>query len=251
MDYSLHDPLVLDVQTRRAQAIKILRVLEHFARAHGMTLEKEARCVDVGCSSGIITHALAERFAHVVGVDVDWHALALSQRGKEDGGGIDFAAASALALPLLNDSCDVAVCNQVYQYVADVPCLFAEIHRVLKADGFGYFSARNLWGIAANENRLPLIASRSPRVAHILESALRPEDNWRHRAGALWPYRKLRALAERYFIIYDYTVRVLRDPALAELFVPVRFRRWLNRAPRIALESLKALMPTHIWILQK
>ena len=78
MDYSLHDSRVLEVPSRAAQAAKVLRVLEHFSYSAGLSLARSS-CLDVGCSSGIITRALAPHFRRVVGVDVDAHALALAR----------------------------------------------------------------------------------------------------------------------------------------------------------------------------
>src|SRR6202022_156222 len=98
------------------------------------------------CSSGIITRALSPHFRRMVGVDVDAHALALASTAGEPRASAAFGAASGLALPFASGTFDFAVCSQVYQYVPDVPRLFAEIQRVLRSGGACYFSARNLWG---------------------------------------------------------------------------------------------------------
>lgn len=249
MAYSLYDPLVLDAESRRAQASKILAVIRPFADASGIGFESRVRCLDIGCSSGIITRSLASQFPQTVGIDVDLGALSHSQQAVDPCA--RFAAASSLALPFPAQSFDVAVCNQVYQYVAEVPRLFAEIRRVLRSDGLCFFSARNLWGIAAKENHLPFAASCSAQFARTLERMTKPEPGWRQRAGVLWPYCTLRALAENYFTVHDYTTRVVHEPCLAELFVPSRACRWLVRLPLGSLDALKPILPTHLWILQK
>jgi SAM-dependent methyltransferase len=255
VNYSLHDTLVLEAPSRAAQAAKLLRVLEHFSASAGPSLARSS-CLDVGCSSGIITHALAPHFRRMVGVDVDAHALSLARPGNVDAPALSlastapasFATASGLALPFAEGTFDLALCNQVYQYVPDVPHLLAEIHRVLRPGGACYFSARNLWGIAAPENRLPFLASLSPRAAAFVS---RGSTAWQHRAGTLWPYRRLRALAARFFAVFDYTTRVLSDPSLAELFVPARYHGVLSRAPSRLLALAIPVLPTHIWVLQK
>ena len=258
MDYSLHDILVLDAPSRAAQAAKVLRVLEHFSHSAGLSLARSS-CLDVGCSSGIITRALAPHFSRVVGVDVDAHALSLTRTGELDALAVanppkasfapaSFGAASGLALPFAEGTFDLAVCNQVYQYVPDVARLLAEIHRILRPRGACYFTARNLWGIAAQENRLPFLAGLSPRAAAFVS---RGSAAWQRRAGTLWPYHRLRALAAQSFAVSDYTTRVLSDPALAELFVLARYRNVLSRAPSALLALAAAVLPTHIWVLQK
>jgi SAM-dependent methyltransferase len=251
MDYSLHDSLVLELPSRAAQAAKVLRVLEHFSHSAGLSLARSS-CLDVGCSSGIITRALAPHFSRVVGVDVDAHALSLAHPMDLDVHTStfppSFGAASGLALPFAEGTFDLAVCNQVYQYVPDVPRLLAEIHRILRPGGACYFSARNLWGIAAPENRLPFLAGLSSRAAAFVS---RGSVAWQHRAGTLWPYRRLRALAARSFAVSDYTTRVLSDPVLAGLFVPARYRGVLSRAPSALLALATPVLPTHIWVLRK
>src|SRR5262245_49844102 len=127
MDYSLNDPWVLDVASRRAQAEKILRAIGHCAHACGIGSIQPMRCVDIGCSSGVITRALAPAFQQVIGVDVDRSALRLSAPTPLPCGAVSLAAASGMSLPFADESFDVAVCNQVYQYVPDVPRLFGEI----------------------------------------------------------------------------------------------------------------------------
>jgi SAM-dependent methyltransferase len=247
MDYSLHDSLVLEVPSRVAQAAKVRRVLEHFSQTAGLTLAQSA-CVDIGCSSGVITRALSPHFRCMVGVDVDAHALAFALGPGEPHGSASFGAASGLALPFAAGAFDFALCSQVYQYVPDVPRLLAEVHRVLRSGGACYFSARNLWGIAAPENRMPLLASFSPRAALLIS---RGNTLWQHRAGTLWPYSRLRALARQLFAVYDYTTTVLTDPSLSELFVPVRYQAILSRCPAPLLAAVKPILPTHIWVLQK
>lgn len=246
-NYAAGDPLVLDVPSRLAQAQKIGRVLEQFTQAHASVL-RQATALDIGCSSGIVTCALAPRLASLIGVDVDQDALALAKQ-NEGADRVGFAAATGRVLPFADGTFDVVICNQVYQYVADVPRLLAEIRRVLRIGGCCYFSARNLYGILAKENRLPFINSFAPRLAHALE--VTATSNWRHRAGRLWPYIKLRALATETFVVHDYTVRVLHDPELSDLFVPVFARGLLAHLPAALLLPFKPFLPTHIWVLEK
>jgi SAM-dependent methyltransferase len=246
-NYAARDPLVLDVPSRLAQAQKIGRVLGQFIQARGGVL-RQATALDIGCSSGIVTSALAPRLASLIGVDVDMGALALAKQ-NDGANSVSFAAATGRALPFADGAFDVVVCNQVYQYVADVPRLLAEIRRVLRTGGCCYFSARNLWGILAKENRLPFINSFAPRLAHALEATA--PSNWRHRAGKLWPYTSLRRLAAETFVVHDYTLRVLNDRALSDLFVPVLARSLLAHLPTSLLLPFKPLLPTHIWVLEK
>ncbi len=247
---------MLDLAGRRIQAQKILGVVERFARTHGSAGQDMTawRCLDVGCSIGAITRSLAERHAVAIGVDVDRAALRhpLAQQTWQSADWRAWpVAASALALPCAEAAFDLAVCNQVYQYVPDVARLLAEIQRVLRPGGVCFFSGRNLWGIAARQNRLPWLMAVVPRVGRLVEGRYGGRGSWRHTAGALWPYWKLRDLAARYFTVFDYTTAVLTDPALAPLFLPSERQRTLARRLGPFLPALKPILPTHLWILVK
>lgn len=230
---------MVDAPSRLAQAEKIARVLERFADgAPGSGVH----WLDIGCSSGIITRTLAARWngTRAIGVDVDSTALRAAAMGDATA---YFAGARGAALPFTDETFHLAICNQVYQYVPDVPALLAEIARVLAPGGVCYFGARNLLGIASPQNWAPFVAAYAPMLA--------PRGNWFHRAGRPWPYLRLRRAAERHFRVHDYTTRVMRDPALSDLFVPARQRAWLARVPRAILELVKPILPTHIWVLEK
>lgn len=245
-----------DLIGRRAQAAKIQAVIAHFVSSQQAPEPAAWRCLDVGCSTGVITQALAARHGVAVGLDLDQDALRYSAAQWNER--TLPVAASAVRLPCRDAAFDLVVCNQVYQYVPDVAALLAEIHRVLRPHGVCFFGARNLWGLIARENRLPWLADGldrlgggfGRRVTHWLDrQALR--NNWRHTAGRLWPYRKLRALAGRYFTVMDYTTRVLSTPALARLFLAKERDRKLARLAGPLLPLVKPFLPTHLWMLEK
>ncbi len=230
---------MFDAPSRLAQAAKIARVLEHFGTG---APKPGARLIDIGCSSGIITRTLAARWAGTlaIGVDVDTAALRAAMSGDP---AARFAAARGAMLPFPANTFHLAICNQVYQYVPDVPGLLAEIARVLAPRGICYFGARNLWGIASRENWAPFLAAYAPELVR--------RGGWAHRAGTPWPYGCLRRAAAQRFAVHDYTTRVLADPALSDLFVPPGYRPWLARVPRVILGLVKPVLPTHVWVLQK
>lgn len=260
-DYLAGDPAMADLAGRRAQAEKILAVVEDFLRqaeAPGLPGAPWASawraCLDVGCSTGIIAQRLAGRFPLTVGMDVDQQALTHPVARANWAHPVARACpvlASGVRLPFRSDAFDVVVCNQVYQYVPDVAGLLAEIHRVVRPGGICFFSARNLLGFMARENWLPLLAAAAPGIAQRLDGRDGAGANWRHRAGHLWPYFKLRDLAGRWFAVHDYTTRVLATPELASLFFPAAHRIGVARAAAPALRALKPILPTHLWILQK
>jgi len=119
------------------------------------TLQRHCRCeltdgawLDLGCGSGGISATLASHVKHVTGVDPEpwrrWDAF------RAEHANLEFHAGSYHQLEGLigRESCDVVVCNQVYEHVDDACALLAEIYRVLKPDGVCYFAGPNLlWPI--------------------------------------------------------------------------------------------------------
>lgn len=260
-DYFAGDPAMADLAGRRAQAEKILAVVEDFLH-QAEALDPPGppwasawrACLDIGCSTGIVTQRLAGRFPLTVGVDVDQQALTHPVAHTNWAHPVVracLALASGVKLPFRSDAFDVIVCNQVYQYVPDVAGLLAEIHRVVRPGGICFFSARNLLGIMARENWRPLLAAAAPKIAHRLGGRDGAGTSWRHRAGHLWPYFKLRYLAGHWFAVHDYTTRVLATPRLASLFFPAINRSRAVRAAAPVLRTLKPIFPSHLWILQK
>src|SRR5947209_3289660 len=75
--YSKDHPELYDLAGREVKAKKVLAVLEDYFGAAALG---EKTALDVGCSSGIITHHLARTFAKTWGVDIDAEAIAFANR---------------------------------------------------------------------------------------------------------------------------------------------------------------------------
>ncbi len=73
--YSKNIPKILNRKERIRIAKQIYTVVSHHL---GSTAK--LTCLDIGCSSGVITCYLARHFAYVIGVDVDREALRLAER---------------------------------------------------------------------------------------------------------------------------------------------------------------------------
>jgi 2-polyprenyl-6-hydroxyphenyl methylase / 3-demethylubiquinone-9 3-methyltransferase len=105
------------------------------APAHrGLTL------VDLGCGGGLLaTHVAAYRH---VGVDLSARSLRTAA-----GHGVLPVRADAAALPLRDHIADVLVAGELFEHVADLPGVIAEIARVLRPGGTLVFDTINdtLW----------------------------------------------------------------------------------------------------------
>ncbi|MBS0457412.1 MAG: class I SAM-dependent methyltransferase [Proteobacteria bacterium] len=104
--------------------------------------------LDVGCGSGGIAASLATHADKAVGVDPEswarWSAY------REVHANLEFQVGGYRNLEefLGPESCDVVVCNQVYEHVDDPQALLRAIHAVMKPNGTCYFAGPNLlWPI--------------------------------------------------------------------------------------------------------
>ncbi|MBI4506603.1 MAG: class I SAM-dependent methyltransferase [Chloroflexi bacterium] len=228
-----------DPASRLRKAAKILAVLEDFL---GRPLSA-LRCLEVGCSAGLISAALAERFGSVVGVDPDPDAITRAGRLRQPN--LHFVRASILDFPGPAESFDVIVCNHVYEHVHDQRALALSIHRLLRRDGCCYFSAGNRLMLVEGHYGLPLLSWPPPAVGSWYLRVAGRGRRYDERHQTLWALRRLL----RDFAVHDYTLRVLREPArfaAGELVGPA-----VSALPGAGLRLLYPLIPTYIWVLTK
>jgi SAM-dependent methyltransferase len=101
-----------------------------------------AAVVELGCGGGQASVGFArEGAARVVGVDFSPAQLAHA-RDLRDAYGVDaaFLAGDVTALPVAGDAFDIAHSSWVYQQVRDLEGAFAEVRRILRADGVFVFA---------------------------------------------------------------------------------------------------------------
>jgi ubiquinone/menaquinone biosynthesis C-methylase UbiE len=98
------------------------------------------RVVDFGCGSGANSVLLADRGAHVWGIDISEELLRLAERRLEVNGrsGVTFIAGSAHDLPFPDASIDVVFGIAILHHL-DLGLVSREIRRVLKPGGRAIF----------------------------------------------------------------------------------------------------------------
>lgn len=90
--------------------------------------------VDLGCGSGHLLSALAERFDQRIGLDVSRTRLDTLANGKTDGWEFREADLNGL-FPLADASADVVIANQAIEHILDPVKFSREIHRILRPGG--------------------------------------------------------------------------------------------------------------------
>ncbi len=229
---------VRDATSRSRRAAKIRMLLER----HVAWPLAEAVCLDIGCSSGLISASLASLFRTMVGVEYD--ALALGATTLEGRAAVRFVRGDAMRLPLADASVHVVLCAQVYEHVPDDTRLAEEIYRVLAPGGVVFFSGPNwLFPIELHYN-LPFVHWLPSPLANATLRVLRRGDRYYERSRPMWGLRRL----WQRFDIQDVTLEVLESQLAADTRPIARLGR---RLPRWIWRSALPFFPNFNWLLWK
>jgi len=235
------DSILKSTEGRSQKFKKIFRVIQDFCtEAHSL------KCLDIGCSSGIITSLLGDHFSMTVGIDIEQDAVYYAKH-HHFSSRVKLLIADAMFLPFKDSSFDAIICNHIYEHVPNAHQLVDEIFRVLKRDGFCYFSAGNRYMIIEGHYGLPFLSWLPKPLAHIYLRLTRKGNFYYEEHLSL---NGLKRLVQK-FQIHDYTLPIINEPEsffATDLLNPKGFLykwiRWL--APYVY-----RWIPTYIWILTK
>ncbi|MEP7205910.1 MAG: bifunctional 2-polyprenyl-6-hydroxyphenol methylase/3-demethylubiquinol 3-O-methyltransferase UbiG [Casimicrobiaceae bacterium] len=138
------------------------------------------RVLDVGCGGGILSEALAERGAQVLGIDLAERALSVAKLHKlESGVAVDYRLVSVEALAEeMPGAFDAITCMEMLEHVPDPGAIVAACGRLLRPGGVAGFSTINrnakayVYAIVGAEYVLRLL----PRGTHDYARFLRPAE---------------------------------------------------------------------------
>lgn len=100
--------------------------------------------LDLGCAGGFMAEALADRGAHVAGIDPAAEAIAAARtHAAARSLDIDYAVGVGEALPYADQSFDIVVCVDVLEHVRDLRRVLQEIARTLRPGGVFLFDTIN------------------------------------------------------------------------------------------------------------
>jgi len=146
--------------------------------------------VDVGCGGGILSEAMSEQGAHVLGIDLSTKALGVARLHKiETGASVDYRLVSAEALAAETPGAyDVVTCCELLEHVPDPASLVAACAQLARGGGTVVFSTINrnpksyVFAILGAEYVLRLL----PRGTHDWSRFMRPSELAAHaRRGGL------------------------------------------------------------------
>lgn len=240
LQYSELQEKMLDEESRRAKARKLLAVLRHFL---GRPDLGGLRALDVGCSAGFIAAELAASGAATVGLDID--VPGVSKAKVRFGERASFLCADGGKLPFPDGAIDVCVFNHIYEHVVSPEAVVAEIHRVLAPHGVAYLGLGNRLGVMEPHYRLPFLSYLPPPLADRYMRATGRGNHYYERFRTRGGLRRLLSA----FTVWDYTLPVVLDSAQfhsGDVVPP-----GLRRIPKGLVAAALPLVPTYVWVATK
>ena len=153
---------------RRTALGRITEALEHRLIVTFAGDVAGARVLDAGCGDGLLACSLAERGAHIFGLDADRRMLvAAAARARRRDVRATFVEGRLERLPFPDDAFDVVAAVTVLCFVSDASVAVREIARVLRPGGrlvIGELGRWNTW--AARRRLLGWLGSPLWKAAH-------------------------------------------------------------------------------------
>jgi len=232
-----------DIKKRGQKAKKILSILNDYFcdDLHSKSV------LDIGCSTGIISVRLSEKFKNVVGIDIDENGIAYAQSSPMPNPRLQFEVGDAMSLRFPDESFDIVICAHVYEHVPDALKLFSEINRVLRKGGVCYFAATNRLKMVEEHYKIPMLSILPKFIAHRYLSILGKGKFYYENHKTLWGLRELVSPFE----IIDYTQKIIKNPEKYYATELIRSNTMKQHIALLTLHIAYFLFPTYIWLLKK
>lgn len=237
--YSENINKILEISDRLKKGKRIIKILKD-----SVNNLKNKSCLDIGCSSGVITNLFTKEFKSVVGIDNDDYAIKLAKKEYKSKK-LSFKVMKGEKLLFKNQTFDVVICAQVYNSVDDVYKMMSEINRVLKPGGICFFSGRNKYAFVERQYDLPFLSWLPKNIGDkYINFAGKGESFIGHRYLNYW---QIKALFKD-FSVDDYTIKILNKPQKFG-FTELISINWIKKL--IPFKVLMPIIPNYIFILRK
>lgn len=236
-----HREVMYDIKMREQKAKKIIAVFDNYCPEKIGNLS----VLDVGCSTGIISNYLSQKFARVIGIDIDEAAIEYA-RITWQSENLEFYVQDASDTKFPDNSFDIIICAHIYEHVPGLRQLLAEIKRMLKPGGVCYFAVANRLTIIEPHYKLPFLSIFPKPIGNLYLRFLKKQNFYYENLLTYWQLKRLVSQFE----IIDYTSKIIKDPLkynATEMIKPNSFKQ------KIAILITKVaygFVPVYIWILR-
>ncbi|QQG43496.1 MAG: class I SAM-dependent methyltransferase [Candidatus Daviesbacteria bacterium] len=243
LNYAADRPQMYDQASRIKKAERIVKLLADFFGKNNL---KNLSVLDIGASSGIIDHFLAQHFKEVTGADIDEKAIKFAKESFKRKN-LKFEIADAMNLKYKNNSFDVVICTHVYEHVPHPKKLFTEIRRVLTPNGVCYLAAVNkLWPLEPHYD-LPFLSWLPKSLANYYVRFTGKANQYYETLFSYWTLKKL----TKEFNVFEFTDKILREPTKFGFNDTLPEEGIISLIVKILSPLGKYFAPTFFWVLQK
>lgn len=229
-------------RSREKQAEKILKILEDYLKSDLQNFT----CLDIGCSTGMMSNIFRTHFRQVVGFDIDKKLIReAKQSGQLDD--VSLLVADGGHAPFIDESFAIIICAQIYEHTKNQNSLVSEIWRMLDKNGICFFSGPNRIYINEEHYRLPFLSWLPKSLANLYIRLFRKGTEYDIYPLNYWQLKKLL----RSFVIHDYTLKIIMHP---EQF-GFNIKNWtfsiFKKLPGWIQDYLPMVTPNFNWVLVK
>ncbi|MCP4705534.1 MAG: class I SAM-dependent methyltransferase [candidate division Zixibacteria bacterium] len=237
-----HSKIVIEGTLAEKEANQIMAVCRHFSNREMENLS----CLYLGAVDSVKTECLAHNFKEVIALDTDESVLKMNRR-LSDQDNIKYICCKDGNLSIDDLTIDVVICDRFYSRVDNPEELLYEIYRVLKYDGFCYFSAYNKMSLIERHFSIPFLSWVPGWVAEILMKLSGRKGKYNYKLLRL---SKLRKLINNFWR-HDYVGLIRQNPLV--------FQAQDNLSPNQSkpisswrvLKYIYPFLPLWTWVLTK
>lgn len=205
-----------------------------------------SRCLNIGCSTGIMDSFIAPHVGHITGIDIDQDAINYANANFSSSKA-SFVLGDAMRVDFADSIFDVIVCSQVYEHVPDPGRMMAEVARLLKPGGVCYFAATNRLCVIEQHYFLPFLSMLPQRMADLYLQLAGRGDHYYEKHLTYWGLRRLVSDFE----LLDYTPLLLAEPEQFHATYMVGKRGFKPGLLRVWFRLARWAFPGYIWILRR
>lgn len=234
-------PELYDTKGRKLKALKTINILQDCLGSLD-TL----KLLDIGSSTGIMTHEYSKFFGNTLGIDIDKAAVEFSLDNYKSKS-LDFSCTPIEELNSPDNYFDVITCSHIYEHVPDAEKLMNEIYRLLKPGGVCYFAAGNRFKIIEGHYKLPFLSFFPKKLSNFYLRATGKGKKYYENHLSL---RNLKKLVNRFEII-DYTIETIKHPKKYYATDLIRENSYKQKIYIFLTKYFYFSTPTFLWILKK